>query len=268
MGYMWMVVPILPIVVGITIAVSAIGILISAISKVGSVQQAASAAPVIGEILALYGFAIIAFYVVLVVGSFALYYLIDRRNGHFKRQQQLFLTLPKYLFSMQKAPGGESASRLTQLSEDSVFQERDRPAGLWSILYLFVTPIVGIVVAYNLTQDLRKHNELQSAYETTLVSAFSEAGIQLPTPASNRLHKRDPILYIILTAITAGLFWIFWFYTLLKDYNEHLEVQARFEDHILASLKPQPATKACPTCGGAVPESAKFCPHCGRPQSS
>lgn len=268
MGYVWMLVPILPIIVGIAVAVSVIGILISAISKVGSVQQPESAVPIIGEIFALYGFAIISFYVVLLAGSFALYYLIDRRNGHFKRQQQLFLTLPKYLSSGGKAPSAESISRLTQLSEDSVFEERDRPAGLWSVLYLFVTPIVGLIVAYNLTQDLRKHDELQSAYQTALVGGFTEADIQAPTFAPYRPHKRDPILFTILTAITAGLFWIYWFYTLLKDYNEHFQDQARFEDQILASLKPQPATKVCATCSGAVPENARFCPHCGRPQSS
>ncbi len=268
MGYVWMIVPILPIIAGIAIAVSIIGILVSAISRVGSLQQPQNAAPIVGEILGLYGFAIMSLYLVLLVGSFALYYLIDRRNAHFKRQQQLFSMLPTYLASREKAPRAESNYRLAQLSEDSVLEERDRPAGLWAVLYLFVTPIVGLIVAYSLTQDLRKHEDLQSAYQTSLVGAFSEAGIQLPTFASDRAHKRDPILLIILTAITAGLFWIYWFYTLLKDYNEHFRDQTRFEDQILASLKPQPATNPCATCGGAVPETARFCPNCGRPRSS
>lgn len=268
MGYVWMIVPILPIFVGIAIAVSIIGILVSAISKVGSLQQPQNAAPIVGEILGLYGFAIMSLYLVLLVGSFALYYLIDRRNAHFKRQQQLFSLLPTYLSSREKPPRAESKYQLTQLSEDSVLEERDRPAGLWAVLYLFVTPIVGLIVAYSLTQDLRKHENLQSAYQTSLVGAFNEAGIQLPTFSPDRAHKRDPILLIILTAITAGLFWIYWFYTLLKDYNEHFQDQTRFEDQILASLKPQPATKPCATCGGAVPETARFCPNCGRPRSS
>lgn len=268
MGHVWMLVPILPIIVGIAVAVSAVGILVSAISKVGIVQQPENAIPIVGEIFALYGFVIISFYVVLLVGSFALYYLIDRRNSHFKRQQQLFSTLPEYLSSGGNGSSAESVSRLTQLSEDSVFEERDRPAGLWATLYLFVTPIVGLIVAYNLTQDLRKHDDLQSAYQTTLVDAFNEAGIQLQTFAPYKPHKRDAILFIILTAITAGLFWIYWFYTLLKDYNEHFEDQAHFEDSILASMKPETPAKVCVTCGGAVPKNARFCPQCGRPQSS
>ncbi len=268
MGYVWMLVPILPIVVGIALGFSLIGIVLSAFSRVGGVQQPGNVVPIVGQIVALYGFAIISFYGTLLVGSFALYYLIDRRNGHFRRQQQLFLTLTEYLSSRGKGTGSGSIVRLAQLSEDSVFEERDKPAGVWAIMYLFVTPIVGLLVAYSLTQDLRKHDDLQSAYQATLVSGFTETGLQLPAFAEYRPHKRDPVLFIILTAVTAGLFWVYWFYILLKDYNEHFQEQARFEDQILSVLKPPQGPRVCETCGGAVPGNARFCPHCGRQESS
>jgi hypothetical protein len=115
---------------------------------------------------------------------------------------------------------------------------------------------------------LHKHEELQSNYQTTLLSALSETGVAPLTLPPSRLHKRDPMMLIILTAITAGIFWIYWFYTLLKDYNEHFQDQAQFEDQILTLLTPQPKARNCGTCGGAVPENAKFCPHCGRQQTS
>jgi ABC-type multidrug transport system fused ATPase/permease subunit len=268
MGYIWMLVPILPIVVGITLVISFIGVLISVISKVGSLQQPASALPAVGAIFAIYGFAIVSFYLILIIGSLALYYLIERRNRHFKRQQQLFSVLQRYLASKASASASGSIARLAQLSEDSIFEETDRPAGLWSILYLFVTPIVGVIAAYNLTQDLRKHDELQSAMQTALLSAFNEAGLRSPSFAPYRPHKRDPILFIILTAITAGLFWIYWFLTLLKDYNEHFQDQAHFEDEVLALLRPAPTMKYCSSCGESIIEKAKFCPRCGKQQPS
>jgi hypothetical protein len=268
MGYIWMVVPLLPIVAGMGLAVSLIGIIVSVASKVGSLQQPESALPAAGEIVALYGFAVASFYLILTFGAFAIFYMIERRNGHFRRQQQLFSALREYSASEPDIAASDNVFRLAQLSEESLFEERDRPAGLWSVLYLIVTPVVGLIVAYNLTQDLRKHEELQSAYQTTLISALNETGARSLTLPPSRPHKRDPILLIILTAITAGLFWIYWFYTLLKDYNEHFQDQAQFEDQILAMLRPQPLTRECATCGGAVPDSAKFCPHCGRQRTS
>ncbi len=268
MGYIWMLVPALPIVAGIGLAVGFIGIMASVLSRVGSLQQPQTAlSSVMGEILALYGFAIASFYLVLAIGAFAVYYMIERRNGHSRRQQQLFSTLQKYLASKSGPTADDNVFRLQQLTEESMFEERDRPAGLWAVLYVFVNPIVGLIVAYNLTQDLRKHEELQSNYQTTLLSALSESGVAPLTLPPSRLHKRDPMLLIILTAITGGIFWIYWFYTLLKDYNEHFQDQAQFEDQILTLLTPQPKAGNCGSCGGAVPENAKFCPHCGRQQT-
>ncbi len=268
MGYVWMLVPILPIVVAISLVISFIGVLISTIPNLANIQQPQSALPVVSEILGLYGFAILSFYLVLLIGAFALYYLIERRNNHTRRQQQLFSTLERYLAQETKSSGSGNISRLARVSEESTFEERDRPAGLWSMLYLFVTPVVGLVVAYNLTQDLQKHEELQATYQTALISALSDAGLRPPPIASYKPHKRDALLFIILTAITGGLFWIYWFYTLLKDYNEHFQDQAHFEDEILTSLKPEPTAMGCASCGEPVPENAKFCPHCGKKQTS
>jgi len=263
-----MVVPVLPILVGIGLAVSLTGILAPMVSRIGSLQQPVSAIPAAGEILALFGFAIVSFYIILAFGAFAIYYMIERRNGHVRRQQRLFATLQNYVTSKTGVAGNENAFRLWQSSEESILEERDRPAGPWSVLYLFVPPIVGLIVAFNLTQDLRGHEELQANYQKTLLGALTEAGIVPPTLPPSRPHKRDPVLFLILTAITGGLFWIYWFYTLLKDYNQHFQDQAQYEDQILALLKPQSPTRKCITCGGAVPESAKFCLHCGTQQAS
>jgi hypothetical protein len=276
MGNGWMIVPILPIIVGIGLAVVLAGILITAVASLP--QQGTTStpftstptlSPAIAGILSLYASAIIALFAVYLVGAFAIYYLIDRRNRHFRRQQRLFSSISAYL-STRSPEGGPRAniSRLAELHDDSLFEEQERPAGVWALLYVVVSsvaPIVGLVVAYNLTQDLRKHEQRQSDYQQTLSLALDDAGIRRAPFGSYRSHNKDPIVYVILTAVTAGLFWVYWFYTLLNDYNEHFADQAMFEDQLLSILKP--STK-CTNCGGAIPQEARFCPLCGTPQPS
>jgi hypothetical protein len=265
-----MLVPILPVLGAIVIGAAMVGLIISAIPKIGSISQLPTpqsiATPVIGEIIAIYGLAMIILYAVLLLTSLGFYYLIDRRNRHVTRQQLLFSTLQRYLAA--KIPTSENVSRLGQLTEDSVYEERDRPAGLWAALFLFVTPIVGLLAAYNLTQDLRKHDELQSAYQTAFVNALAEAGFQPSSFSPYRFHKRDPVLFIILSAITGGLFWVYWFYTLLKDFNEHFADQARFEDQVLSLVKPPETKSLCRSCGGEAPGNARYCPSCGSRQTA
>lgn len=262
MGYVWMIIPILPIVVGVSLLVTLVGIVVSSL---GSLQSSGSqAVTAIAGIFGLYAFALAAIYSILLLGAFAFYYLIDRRNRHFNRQRQLFKTLSEYLASKNDSLTSENVAKLSLISEETILEEQERPAGVWAVLYVFVTPIVGLVVAYTLTQDLRKHEGRQLEYQQSLPLALEEAGLGQPQITSFRRHNRDPILFMVLSAITAGLFWIYWFYTLLKDYNEHFADQALFEDQILASLKP---SSICSSCGGSIPQGAKFCPLCGAAQS-
>ena len=225
MGYAWMIVPVLPIVMATVIGAAVFGIIVSAIVRMGTnlqPQNAQSAlTPIMGQIFAIYGLAIFGFYLVLLIGALGFYFLLDRRNRHFVRQQLLFSNLQRYLSTTTSAGSTGAASHLAHICEDSVFGEHQRPAGVWAILFLFVSPIVGLLVAYDLTHDLGVHEELQGAYQATLVDSLREAGLQAPTLPPLKLHKRDPLLFVILSAITAGLFWIYWFYTLLKDYNDH-----------------------------------------------
>ena len=261
MGHAWTIVPILPLVLGIALFVAFIGLIVTSLTNV---QQATNLASGMADIVSLYLFTIVGLYAVLLLGAVAFYYLIDRRNRHFRRQQALFASVPEYLLAMKGSARHENIARLIDLAEDSNFEEQNRPASMWAILYIFATPIVGLIVAYSLTQDLRKHEERQSAYQQTLPSALEEAGFARPSILSSGYHNKDPILYIVLTAITAGLFWIYWFYALLQDYNEHFVDQAIFENQLLAALKPM---ITCATCGGSIPQDVKFCPLCGTAQS-
>jgi hypothetical protein len=266
MGYVWMLAPILPIIVGIALIFSIVGIIVSNLPNLQSIQGATSAVPAVAAILSLYFLGIAAFYLILLIDSVSVYYLFDRRNKHFRRQQQLFVALSEY-FMTRSNPHVDSVSALSDMAEDLAIDEENRPASIWAILNLFVSPVVGLIAAYILTQDLGKHEERQQNYQTALQSELAQEGVTVQALPQSRIHKRDPLLFLILTAITGGLFWIYWFYTLLKDYNEHFQDQASFEDQVLISLKPNATTMKCQTCGGSVPADAKFCPFCGKSQA-
>jgi hypothetical protein len=263
MGYIWMIVPLLPVLVGIVLVASFIQIVVSIIPTITTAQQPSSTMAT--SFFALYGLAIISLYIVGILGALAIYYLFDRRNLHFKRQQQLFKRLATYFATT--ASNDANVWRISKLAEDAIYEEQQRPAGVWAILCLFVNPIASLVAGYDLTQDLHKHEENQFEYQAALRNVLLGAG-GTPSSAPSRAHKRDALFFVVLTAITGGLFWIYWFYTLLKDYNEHFSDQAALEDEILSTLKPTLRTHPCPACGGPVPESAKFCPFCGRQQTT
>ena len=269
MGYTWMTIPLLPPAAAIVIGAGFLGFLVSILPKIGTLSQPTTAPsaiePYVGGLLGLWGVAAIVLFAVLFFGALSFYYLMERRNRHFGRQQLLFSTIHRYLASSR--PASETIAQLGYLSDDSTYAEGPRPAGLWALLVLFVTPIVGLIASYSLTQDLRKHDELQSRFQAALAPSLVEAGFQDPNFPSYKSRHRDPLLFIILTAITGGLFWIYWYYTLLKDYNDHFADQAKFEDQILKSLIPTPTQRTCGTCGGVVPAIAKFCPHCGSQQN-
>jgi len=272
MGYVWMIVPLLPIAAAVAVGTILVGMLESIIPTLGSSPQPTTAAstiqPLAGSIAAAYGVGIIVFFSVTLFGALSFYYLIDRRNRHFTRQQFLFSALHRYLAS--KAPSSEKVAQLGFLSEDFSYSEKTRPAGPWAFLFMIfmITPIVSLIASYNLTQDMQRHDELQSQYQAALSPSLVEAGFQQPDLPVYRSRKRDPVLFLILSAITGGLFWIYWYYTLLKDYNDHFTDQARFEDKILSLLIPPQIERKCGTCGGTVPSGARFCPNCGRQQTT
>jgi H+/Cl- antiporter ClcA len=266
MGNAWMLAPILPIIVGIALVLSIVGVIVSNIANLQSFQQSQSALPAVAAILSFYLLGIIALYLILLIDSISIYYLLDRRNNHFKRQQQLFATIAKYLMTRSNELIA-SSSKLLEMSEDAAAEEENRSAGLWAVLNLFVSPFVSLIAAYNLTRDLRRHEDRQQNYQTILTSTLNQMSVTAP-PVPARLHKRDPLLFLILTAISGGLFWIYWFYTLLKDYNEHFKDQALFEDQVLVSLKPRILNTQCQGCSAQIPRDTKFCPFCGKSQQT
>jgi len=293
MGYIWMIVPILPLLLAILGAAIFIGLILTAIAT-GITTPAPTGLIPIGFmegilILAWIGLILVGF-IVSIFGAIALYYMISRRNDHFRRQRMLTSILLPYLETKLKEKGrsSNSISALALLNRDSEYEETEKSPAVWAILYLFVTPIVGLYVFHFLTHDLYKHFKRQVDLGRSLEALLKDLDIQFVSPTQYEVKRRETILYIILTVVTVGLFWIYWFYLQLKEYNEHFKSQWKLEDQLMNTLRTQMeglpletraptlpmaplpslflSLKYCQYCGKAIPLDAKFCDLCGKQQ--
>jgi len=293
MGYIWMIVPILPLLLAVLGAAIFIGLILTAIATGITTPAPTGFVPISFMegilILAWIGLILVGF-VVSIFGAIALYYMILRRNDHFRRQRIFTSSLLPYLETKLKEKGKSSTtiSTLALLSRDSEYEETEKSPAVWAVLYLFVSPIVGLYVFHFLTHDLYKHFKRQVDLSRNLEALLKDLDLQFVSPAQYEIKRRETILYIILTIITVGLFWIYWFYLQLKEYNEHFKSQWKLEDQLMNTLRTQmeglpPEThppalptappapsplglKYCQYCGKAVSLDAKFCDLCGKQQ--
>jgi len=293
MGYVWMIVPILPLLLAILGAAILAGFILEVIAT--GISAPSPTAPTFSTeslvtvfMLGWIGLILVGF-IISIFGAVALYYMVLRRNNHFRRQRIFTSILLPYLEAKlkEKEKSSNAVSVLALLNRDSEYEEAEKPAAVWAVLYLFVSPIVGLYVFHFLTNDLYKHFKRQIDFSGNLEALLKDLDVQFVSPAQYEVKRRETVLYIILTIITAGLFWIYWFYLQLKEYNEHFKSQWRLENQLMntvrtmeglpsethppslptAPLAPSPpGLKYCHYCGKALSLDARFCDLCGKEQ--
>lgn len=138
------------------------------------------------------------------------YLLIERRNKHFLRQNEL-----KNL--LLKLKGVEE----TYLSKENVTK---RNSMFWALSIIFLIPI--FIIAYILTKDLILHEEEQRNFFATFFpkDSLSKEEINLK-------------LYLVLTLATLGLGVIYWYYKIFNHYNNHFKKQWIIEGMIVKMFK-------------------------------
>ena len=50
------------------------------------------------------------------------------------------------------------------------------------------------------------------------------------------MSERSFAVYIILSVVTLGFFWVYWVYVLLNDPNNHFRQQASIEDTLMVQM--------------------------------
>lgn len=169
---------------------------------------------------------------------YVFYHLIKRRNAHFRRDAALRGGIIQYL---KERVGVKKESLVTSeiatmnlVHSESLGEEREKSAVVWTILS-FVIPLVGIYVLYFLTKDPPKHDQRQLIFMQQVQSAASKIGLTLVVPSWKALPGRSFALYFIITLLV-GLFIVYWYYVLIKDFNDHFKAQWQFEDQLISAV--------------------------------
>jgi NADH:ubiquinone oxidoreductase subunit 5 (subunit L)/multisubunit Na+/H+ antiporter MnhA subunit len=138
------------------------------------------------------------------------YRLIEQRNKHFLRQDEL----EKQAKTFFKNEGKELPS--------NSFPERN--AKLWAVSIILVLPV--FVIAYFLSEDLLLHEKRQQAFLTAL---FPERQYM---PQNIAVKK-----YVLVTLVTLGVGVIYWLYKIINTYNNHFMEQRKIEEEIIKLME-------------------------------
>jgi NADH:ubiquinone oxidoreductase subunit 5 (subunit L)/multisubunit Na+/H+ antiporter MnhA subunit len=140
------------------------------------------------------------------------YYLVERRNKHFLRQDELEDRVEAYF----RKEGKELQSTTNSLPE--------RNAKLWAASIILILPV--FVIAYLLSEDLLIHEKSQQAFLRRL---FPERGY---VPQNLAIRKCT-----LITVATLGVGVIYWLYKIMNTYNSHFREQRKIEDEIIRLME-------------------------------
>ena len=173
-----------------------------------------------------------------IVNLVLIYLLINRRNGHFKRQRFLCEDIISAIQHMEKNSETDSGlSSIERTVKEAGVEETNKDAMLFALLAGFV-PFVGLYVYYFLMKDFYKHEKRENWFWRDLSMSLEKLGVNFSVPRrTEAMPDRSFALYFILSIITANLFGVYWMYVLLKDPNEHFKYHIEVERELLNVLE-------------------------------
>ena len=192
----------------------------------------------VGEpILLVVGAAIIV--VAVILWCILAYRLIERRNEHFKRQMFLFEDLTNCVSNLASRKGidvSENVAVCERITREAKYKETEKGAALWVFL-AYATGLAWFYIAYFLMRDFYRHERREDEFWDAASEALTRLGVEPLPKRHNAIPERGFWLYLILGIVTAGIFWVYWWYTLIKDPNEHFEHHALVEEGLLSKLE-------------------------------
>jgi len=189
----------------------------------------------VGGPLALSGLMLIILIIGTILQLYVIYKFIDRRNRHIKRTLMLYEDLAALLESLGYT---DAASRIrTSIREKSFEVGGEKNAILWVVLFIIFNPVV-LYIFHFLNKDFRRHSIYEDRILSELNAVLRDEGVKMiDTRRILTIPERSTILYIILTIVTLGFFFIYWVYVMAKDPNEHFLVHRELDMALIQSLE-------------------------------
>ncbi len=195
---------------------------------------------IVGSLIGLWWISLIGTILMLIL----FYKMIKRMDKHSRREAMLRMSLINHFkdFAARDSDVGKMISAQIGTMESINYEAGAREKSLDGILWviLLIIPIVNLFamlyLLYVFTEFAPEHDRRWHAFTQQVQYAGKEMGMQMVLPSWRVLPNRSFIVYLIVTIVTFGLFGIYWIYVLVKDSNEHVQVQWQFEDQLLREL--------------------------------
>jgi hypothetical protein len=191
---------------------------------------------------------------ILTGGIFYLYMfyeLIRRLKDHHTRRLDLLDAANAYAWQVANQRGLQNELR-PQFERTSAGLEnlrrvtpQFREPGTWLIILLvagWLTLIGGVVVYYivycGLDRELVEHDRIEGGIEVELSAIFTRLGQPIPPPDPARVKRPDNYAARILVSIvTLGWYNLWWTYNIMKEPNQHFEINWAWEDALARSVQ-------------------------------
>lgn len=260
MSPVWIPLPlvlIVSIVILIAIFVSVIISYVLSLSP-GTVVSTADLLALPGVVSTLAVFVIVTFAVNILL-AWMTYKFVRRRNTHFGRQFFFYEDVKSAVAELVTKKGADASiplNNLDRISREARLDEAEKNPVLWVALTLASTSIPSVAIKrsagsmagllpllaslhvyYFLMKDFYRHERREDQFIRDLLGALAISGLNVSLPYRNPpLPERSFALYLVLSAVTVGFFWVYWVYVLLNDPNNHFRRQMLIEDTIMAQL--------------------------------
>jgi len=147
-------------------------------------------------------------------------------------------------------------NNLDRIAREARAYEPEKSAALWVMLTLAGTslpsatllaaptafallPLLAVLYVYYLMKDFFRHERREDLFIRELLGVLAVSGVHVSLPYRNPpLSERSFAVYVVLSIVTVGFFWVYWVYVLLNDPNNHFRQQALVEDTLMAQMTP------------------------------
>ncbi|WP_148689176.1 DUF4234 domain-containing protein [Methanopyrus sp. SNP6] len=183
--------------------------------------------------------AVLGFFEMLVgypIAVYMVYLMIKRRNEHLMRSMGFL----RYLTELLAGVGYDVDILRSELEEMRLRTEHRNPV-IYALLTL-VPPIgwlVALYIYHFLNRDFHEHSVRERDFLESIAHLLDMNPYEPPFELETFyvVPRRNTFLYSVLTILTAGIFGLYWWYTVVQDPNRHFRTHRRLERDLIESIE-------------------------------